>query len=94
VIIISGKIYVQPGSREGFLASSLEAVRIARKTLGCRDFIVAADPIEAERVNVYEEWDSETAMLSFRGSGPDQSLTSVIVKASVYKHHVASSGAA
>jgi quinol monooxygenase YgiN len=55
VIIVSGRIYVSSGSREAFLASSRRAVVAARGASGCRDFVVAADPIEANRVNVYEE---------------------------------------
>ena len=59
---------------------------------GCRDFVVAADPIEPDRVNVYEEWESEEALLTFRGAGPDEGLTSSIVRADVARHVVASSG--
>jgi hypothetical protein len=33
---------------------------------------VAADPIEPDRVNIYEEWESEEALLTFRGAGPDE----------------------
>ena len=55
MIIVSGRIYVSPGQREGFLASSRAAVTDARRAPGCRDFVVAADPIEPDRVNVYEE---------------------------------------
>ena len=94
MIIVSGKIYVRSGERESFLASSSEAVMQARKAPGCQDFVVAADPIEPERVNVYEEWDSEEELLAFRNSGTDQSLQSVIVRASVFRHIVSSSGSA
>ena len=55
MIIVSGRIYMRPGTRQDFLTSSLEAVAQARSSLGCRDFVVAADPIEPNRVNVYEE---------------------------------------
>jgi hypothetical protein len=58
VIIVSGRIYVRAGARQEFLTSSAEAVAQARSTPGCRDFVVAADPIEPDRVNVYEEWES------------------------------------
>ncbi|MGH7343634.1 MAG: putative quinol monooxygenase [Candidatus Rokuibacteriota bacterium] len=92
MLIVSGRIYVRPGSRQEFLASSLQAVALARKSRGCRDFVVAADPIEPDRVNVYEEWESEEALLAFRGAGPDEGLTSSIVRADVARHVVASSG--
>lgn len=92
MIIVSGKIYVRSGSREEFLASSSEAIVKARKSPGCRDFVVAADPLEPQRVNVYEEWESEEQLLAFRGSGPDESLSSLIENADVSRHEIASSG--
>jgi len=92
MIIVSGRIYVHPGARGEFLASSLEALAQARQSRGCRDFVVAADPIEPDRVNVYEEWESEQALLTFRGAGPGEDLTSSIVRADVSRHVVVSSG--
>jgi hypothetical protein len=56
--------------------------------------VVAADPIESDRVNVYEEWESEEALLTFRGDRPDQDLSSSIVRADVARHVVSSSGPA
>ncbi|MGH7418441.1 MAG: putative quinol monooxygenase, partial [Candidatus Rokuibacteriota bacterium] len=56
MIIVSGRIYVRPGQRDAFLAASMEAVAAARRSPGCLDFVVAADPIEPDRVNVYEQW--------------------------------------
>ncbi|HEY8086483.1 MAG TPA: antibiotic biosynthesis monooxygenase family protein [Polyangiaceae bacterium] len=94
MIIVSGSIYVLPEGREGFLASARDAILAARRAPGCRDFVVAADPIEADRVNVYEEWDSSAELDAFRGAGPGPQLTSVIVRAQVRRHRVASSGPA
>jgi hypothetical protein len=39
--------------------ASLESVAQARRAAGCLDFVVAADPLEPDRVNVYGRWDSE-----------------------------------
>jgi quinol monooxygenase YgiN len=94
MIIVSGKIFVRPGSRDRFLLSSLEAILKARSARGCRDFVVAADPLEPERVNVYEEWESETDLLAFRGDGPGDELVSVITGADVRRHSVSVSGPA
>jgi quinol monooxygenase YgiN len=92
MIIVSGRIYVTPEQRDAFLASSRSAMVSARCAPGCRDFVVAADTIEADRVNVYEEWDSESQLEAFRGAGPGPELTKVITRADVRRHHVASSG--
>jgi hypothetical protein len=91
MIMVSGRISVRPGTREEFLTHSGEAVAQARRLLGCRDFVVAADPIELNRVNVYEEWESEEALIAFRCDGPGEDLSSSIVKADVATHIVASS---
>jgi len=94
MIIVSGRIYVRPGARQEFLTSSLEAVVQARGSHGCRDFVVAADPIEPDRGNVYKERESEEALLTFRGVGPGQDLSSKIVRANVRKHAISLSGPA
>ena len=78
MIIVSGRIYVTPGRRDAFVASSRDAVIDARRAPGWRDFVVAADPIEPDRVNVYEEWDSDKQLEAFRGAGPGPELTAVI----------------
>ena len=66
----------------------------ARRTKGCRDFVVAADPLEPGRVNVHEEWESEAELEAFRGNGPEPDLAVDILRADVARHHVASSGPA
>jgi quinol monooxygenase YgiN len=94
MIIVSGKICVHPGSRDAFLTISLDAVAEARRTPGCLDFVVAADPIEPDRVNVYEQWESEDALKAFRGAGPGPELEPDIVHAAVAMHQISSSGPA
>jgi quinol monooxygenase YgiN len=94
MLIVSGRLYLKVGTINEFLASSNEEVALARSAPGCRDFVVAADPIEPDRVNVYEEWESEKALLDFRGSGPDSDIWSAIVRAEVFRHIISSSGPA
>jgi quinol monooxygenase YgiN len=92
MIIVSGRLYVRPERRDAFLAASSEAVKQARRTAGCLDFVVAADPIEPGRVNVYEQWASEAALTAFRGEGPSSELTSEILRADVQRYLVSTSG--
>ena len=94
MVIVSGRIFVPPERREAFLAASRKAMVQARGAPGCRDFVVAADPLEPGRVNVHEEWDSEAELEAFRGDGPESDLAGDIVRADVARHHVASSGPA
>lgn len=90
MIIVSGRIHVRGGTRDKFLALSAGAMAQARRTAGCHDFVVAADPIEPDRVNVYEEWASKAALDKFRGEGPGDDLSSYIVSAQVGEHTVPS----
>lgn len=41
----------------GFLSyeASAQAMALAPRTPGCRDFVVAADPLEPDEVYIYEE---------------------------------------
>ena len=88
MIIVSGRLSLRPGSRAQFLAGSADAMAQARTTAGCRDFVVAADPIEADRVNVYEEWETRGALMRFRGAGPGDDLSACIERAEVAEHEL------
>lgn len=94
MFIVSGMIFVRPGKRQKLLSLSADAITKARATAGCVDFAVSADPIEADRVNVYEAWESEDALPRFRGEGPSKRMLSLIVGAEVARDRVASSGPA
>ncbi|MBA3279110.1 MAG: antibiotic biosynthesis monooxygenase [Geodermatophilaceae bacterium] len=56
MLIITAKMYVDPARRAEFLAGSAEELRQARAEPGCVDFIVAPDPVEPGRVNLFEQW--------------------------------------
>lgn len=90
MIIVSGRIYLRSGSREEFLRRSAEAIVQARVATGCRDFVVAADPLEPDRVNVYEEWESREDLAAFRGEGPGDDLSASILRAEVSERLVPS----
>lgn len=94
MIIVSGRIFVRAGARDEFLRLSRDAVSLARAAPGCLDFVVAADPLDADRVNVFEQWESEAALLGFRGDGPSAEQRAMIERADVRRHVVASSGPA
>lgn len=94
MIIVSGWIRLKQGQRERFLAESAEAMVLARQAAGNRAFVVAADPLEDDLVNVYEQWDSEEALMAFRNDGPTSELVAMIIAANVQRHRIVSSGPA
>ena len=91
VIIVCGKLYVDPAVRDSYVAECRDIVEMARRTDGCLDFLITADPLEDDRVNVFEQWESTTALEAFRGSGPSSEQAARIREARVAQHVVASS---
>ncbi len=72
VIIVAGHLRVAASERDQYLAAVEETASQARQAPGCQDFVQSADPIDPERINVYERWDTDESLMSFRTSG-DQS---------------------
>ena len=91
MIIVSGFLKLDPDERTTYLRGCQEVVRAARASQGCIDFHLSADPIEADRVNIFEQWESAEAVEAFRGSGPTDEQRAVILDANVVQHEVASS---
>jgi len=63
-------------------------VQQARTAPGCLDFAITADPVEPDRVNVYERWEADAHLERFRGSGPDTGQTAQIRDALVRKYRI------
>ena len=46
-----------------------DVARLARLAPGCLDFVQAADPLDPERITIYERWESDADLDRFRASG-------------------------
>ena len=68
--------------------SRAAGVQQARTAPGCLDFVLTADPVEPDRLNVYERWESDAHLERFRGSGPDTGQTAQIRDALVRKYRI------
>ncbi|GJM43439.1 MAG: hypothetical protein DHS20C21_02810 [Gemmatimonadota bacterium] len=90
MIIVAGTIRCRPGTRDEFVQGSLEAVEAARAHPECLDFAVSGDPVEPDRVNIFEMWTSLAALTAFREEGPAEDLSSRILEAAVRQYEVAS----
>lgn len=91
MIIVAGALYVDAGVREDYLQECRDVITAARASAGCLDFSVSADPIEPDRINVFEHWASVEAVEAFRGSGPSSAQTAAVRRATVVQHEIASS---
>lgn len=64
-------------------------VEQARRAHGCLDFTINADPVDTGRINIFERWESQDTVESFRGSGTSDEQTAAILLASVAEYDVA-----
>jgi quinol monooxygenase YgiN len=70
VVIVAGHVTVDPEERESYLAGSMSIVEKARQADGCLDFAIAADLLDPGRVNLFERWESQEAVKTFRSRAP------------------------
>ena len=89
MVIVAGHITVDPEQRESYLAGSMSVVEQARRADGCLDFAITADLLDPGRINVFERWESQEAVKSFRRSGPSDEQRAAMLSASVTEYDVA-----
>lgn len=94
MIIVSGWLRVDPDARDAYLRGCVSVVEQARASSGCLDFALGADLVEADRINVYERWESEESLDAFRASGPSDDQTALIRDAEVVRYQISGSGPA
>jgi quinol monooxygenase YgiN len=88
MIIVSGRLHVDPETRADYLESCRTVLEQARAAPGCLDFALSADPLEPDRINVYELWESDEDLERFRGSGPSDEQSAQIRDASVARYRI------
>jgi len=91
MIIVSGKIFVDAADRDAYLEDCHQLIELARSSSGCLDFHLSGDPVEPDRINVYEQWETAADVEAFRGSGPTSDQQTAIRDAQVFQHEIASS---
>ena len=90
MIIIAGSLRVAAHDRSRYLDAVADVALLARRATGCLDFVQAADPIDPERINVFERWDTDDDVHRFRASGGPELVLPPLVSADVQKYRVAS----
>jgi quinol monooxygenase YgiN len=86
--IVAGRLILKPGLRNEFIEASREAIINARKLEACEDFCVSPDPIDENRVNVFEKWKSQKALEEFRNSGPENNSFSLVETFDVNEYEI------
>ena len=69
MIIVAGTLHVAAADRDRYLSAVAGVAVLARRAPGCLDFVQAADPIDPERINIFERWESDADLDRFRSVG-------------------------
>ncbi len=91
MLIVSGKLYVDHRTRDELVAAHQEMVARARKQPGCLDLVIGADPLEPDRINLFEHWESEQHLADWRKIANPPELEFDRKRANVQKHQISSS---
>jgi quinol monooxygenase YgiN len=86
VIIVGGSFTMDPSKRDEFLRERHESMRASRAEAGCLEYAFCADPLEPDRVILYERWDTQEhldAHLNRMRTDPPAERTVAPQKASV-----------
>lgn len=89
MIVVAGWLRVDAQHRASYLDGCRSIIASARATEGCLDFALSPDPLDAERINVFERWDSIAAVERFRGAGPSDEQQDLITGAHVEQYDIA-----
>ncbi len=87
MIIIAGTLRVTPAERERYLAIVSAATTMARAAPGCLDFTQSPDPLEADRINIFERWESDEHLEAFRAL-PSDAEAPAILSVDVHRYRI------
>ena len=59
MIIVGGTFEIDPERRDEFLLERHEAMRVSRAEPGCLQYVFSADPLDADRVLLFERWETQ-----------------------------------
>ncbi len=66
MIIIAGHTLTDSGKRDAAIRAFSEMLERARKHDGCLDLSISADPLDADRINVFELWRDQKSLNAWR----------------------------
>jgi quinol monooxygenase YgiN len=88
MIIIAGTLRVNPTDRARYLEVASAATALARSTPGCLDFAQSADPLESDRINIFERWESDDELEAFRNLPDDGGQVPPVLGAEVHRYRI------
>jgi quinol monooxygenase YgiN len=91
-VIVAGWYTVNPRRRDEVVESFKDLVLRARRAPGCLDLSITADPVESNRINLFELWRSEGDLKAWRAASKAPRMNTPILRTEVKKHIVQRSG--
>lgn len=89
MVIVAGVFTVDPDQREAFLEGRKALMAHSRAEQGCIEYTFSADPLEPNRVVLFERWESQEDLdLHLAGlsgasapavTGPEAATTSIVI---------------
>jgi quinol monooxygenase YgiN len=62
VLIVAGTFMVEPQDRDDFIATRIDGMRNSRAEAGCLEYTFSADPLDPERVLLFERWNDQGSL--------------------------------
>ncbi len=62
---------------------------VRNQIVGCLDVAICADLVDPGRVKIFERWESQAALETFRSSGPDKEQRRAMPTVSVREYAIA-----
>jgi quinol monooxygenase YgiN len=91
-VIVAGWCTVDPKKRDEAVESFKALVLRARRAPGCLDLSITADPVDPNRVNIFELWQSEGDLKAWRAVAKHPKRVTPLLRAEVQKHVIERSG--
>ena len=66
MIIIAGFTLTEASKRDNAVQAHVDMVARARNRDGCLDLSISADPLDPERINIFEQWRDQNALDAWR----------------------------
>jgi quinol monooxygenase YgiN len=91
-VIVAGWCTVDPKKRDEAVESFKHLVLRARRAPGCLDLSITADPVDSNRVNIFELWQSEGDLKAWRAVAKHPKKITPLLRMEIQKHVIERSG--
>jgi quinol monooxygenase YgiN len=91
-VIVAGWATVDSKRRDEVVESFKALILRARRAPGCLNFAMTADPVDSNRINLFELWQSERDLTAWRATCRHPKKITPLLRIEVQKHIIERSG--